>query len=56
MNGAELKARVEALRWYHTIDLGQGVVTKGVDDSPARLGASSALGLLSTCASSRTTC
>jgi tRNA (mo5U34)-methyltransferase len=37
MNGADLRARVEALRWYHTIDLGQGIVTKGVDDTPARL-------------------
>jgi tRNA (mo5U34)-methyltransferase len=37
MDGAELRARVEALRWYHTIDLGQGVVTRGVDDTPARL-------------------
>ena len=23
--------------WYHTIDLGHGVVTKGVDDTPVRL-------------------
>jgi tRNA (mo5U34)-methyltransferase len=37
MNGADLQARVEALRWYHTIDLGHGVVTKGVDDTPGRL-------------------
>ena len=26
---AELQAQADALRWYHTIDLGQGVVTKG---------------------------
>jgi tRNA (mo5U34)-methyltransferase len=32
-----LQARADALRWYHTIDLGQGVVTKGVDDTPVRL-------------------
>ena len=25
------------MRWYHTIDLGQGVVTRGVDNSPERL-------------------
>ena len=32
-----LAERVAALRWYHTIDLGQGVVTPGVDDTPDRL-------------------
>jgi tRNA (mo5U34)-methyltransferase len=32
-----LQARVDALRWYHSIDLGNGVVTKGVDDTPVRL-------------------
>jgi tRNA (mo5U34)-methyltransferase len=32
-----LQTRVDALRWYHTIDLGQGVVTRGVDDTPLRL-------------------
>jgi tRNA (mo5U34)-methyltransferase len=32
-----LQERVDALRWYHTIDLGGGVVTKGVDDTPVRL-------------------
>jgi tRNA (mo5U34)-methyltransferase len=30
-----LKARVEALRWYHTIDL--GLVTRGIDNTPERL-------------------
>ncbi len=33
----ELAARAEAIRWYHTIDLGGGVVTKGIDDSALRL-------------------
>ncbi len=33
----QLRARAESLRWYHTIDLGGGVVTKGIDDSAARL-------------------
>ena len=40
MNGmpmTDLRARVEAIRWYHTIDLGGGIVTRGVDDSPLRL-------------------
>ena len=34
---SDLRSRVEAIRWYHTIDLGGGVVTTGVDDSPVRL-------------------
>src|SRR6187455_1301559 len=33
----ELLAQVTDLRWYHTIDLGGGVVTRGVDDTPLRL-------------------
>jgi tRNA (mo5U34)-methyltransferase len=33
----DLRSRAEAIRWYHTIDLGSGVVTNGVDDSPFRL-------------------
>ena len=27
---AELQAQVDAIDWYHTIDLGNGVVTKGI--------------------------
>ena len=34
---SDLRTRADALRWYHTIDLGHGVVTHGVDDSPIRL-------------------
>ncbi|MGH9370270.1 MAG: class I SAM-dependent methyltransferase, partial [Vicinamibacterales bacterium] len=37
MSTDELRARAAALRWYHTIDLGRGVVTAGVDDTPRRL-------------------
>ena len=37
MRPDELRARVAALPWYHTIDLGDGVVTAGVDDTPQRL-------------------
>ena len=37
MTSTELRSRVDAIRWYHTIDLGGGVVTPGVDDSPVRL-------------------
>lgn len=33
----DLQAKVNALRWYHTIDLGNGLVTRGVDDTPAKL-------------------
>ena len=37
MPSTDLQSRVAAIRWYHTIDLGGGVVTHGVDDSPVRL-------------------
>ena len=37
MHPDELRRSADAIRWYHTIDLGQGVVTRGVDDSPQRL-------------------
>jgi tRNA (mo5U34)-methyltransferase len=37
MDAAALRQNVEAIRWYHTIDLGQGVVTKGIDDTALRL-------------------
>ncbi|MEO7190053.1 MAG: DUF1698 domain-containing protein [Vicinamibacterales bacterium] len=37
MQKDELQRSADALRWYHTIDLGQGVVTNGVDNSPERL-------------------
>jgi len=32
-----LKEEVDAIRWYHSIDLGDGIVTKGVDDTRVRL-------------------
>jgi tRNA (mo5U34)-methyltransferase len=31
VNDDDLQARADALRWFHSIDLGRGVVTKGVD-------------------------
>ena len=34
---ADLAADVAAIRWYHTIDLGGGLITKGIDDSSYRL-------------------
>jgi tRNA (mo5U34)-methyltransferase len=38
MNEVEtLKREVAAIEWWHTIDLGHGVVTPGVDPSAARL-------------------
>jgi tRNA (mo5U34)-methyltransferase len=37
MDTTTLKQKADAIRWYHTIDLGHGVVTKGVDDSRFRL-------------------
>lgn len=33
----DLRAQADSIRWYHTIDLGSGVVTRGIDDSPRRL-------------------
>jgi tRNA (mo5U34)-methyltransferase len=33
----DLRSRVAGLKWYHTIDLGGGVITPGVDDTPHRL-------------------
>jgi tRNA (mo5U34)-methyltransferase len=32
-----LRERVAAHHWYHTIDLGSGIVTPGADDTPQRL-------------------
>ncbi|HKE85650.1 MAG TPA: DUF1698 domain-containing protein [Vicinamibacterales bacterium] len=37
MSVADLRSRVGAIRWYHSIDLGHGLVTPGVDDTPIRL-------------------
>jgi tRNA (mo5U34)-methyltransferase len=37
MNRDDLRSKADALRWYHTIDLGQGVITQGVDNSAERL-------------------
>jgi len=33
----ELRRRVAEVRWFHTIDLGDGVITPGEDDTPAKL-------------------
>jgi tRNA (mo5U34)-methyltransferase len=37
MPGTDLRSRVAGIRWYHTIDLGNGLVTPGADDTPVRL-------------------
>src|SRR5678809_228920 len=37
MGPEEIRREVAALRWYHRIDLGHGVVTDGVDNTPERL-------------------
>jgi tRNA (mo5U34)-methyltransferase len=37
MDPAEIRRRVGEIRWYHTIDLGNGIVTPGVDPSASRL-------------------
>jgi tRNA (mo5U34)-methyltransferase len=37
VTASDLRNRVAALRWYHTIDFGRGVVTPGIDDTPQRL-------------------
>jgi tRNA (mo5U34)-methyltransferase len=33
----QLRVEVEAVRWYHSIDLGHGIVTPGVEDSAFKL-------------------
>jgi tRNA (mo5U34)-methyltransferase len=38
MSARDLRSAVAAHRWYHTIDLGGGIVTAGTDDTPQRLG------------------
>ena len=37
MTREELLHQVAALRWFHRIDLGDGVVTPGLDDTPVKL-------------------
>jgi tRNA (mo5U34)-methyltransferase len=38
MREEELRQAVAGIEWWHTIDLGQGIVTPGKDDSPSKLG------------------
>jgi len=37
LNLDQLRAEVESIPWWHTIDLGNGIVTPGKDDSPRKL-------------------
>jgi tRNA (mo5U34)-methyltransferase len=37
MNREELQKKIADVRWFHRIDLGQGIVTPGLDDTPAKL-------------------
>ncbi len=37
MDAKELGAEVSRIKWFHRIDLGNGVVTPGVDDTPRKL-------------------
>jgi len=37
MDREELRQRAAGIRWFHRIDLGGGLITHGLDDSPAKL-------------------
>ena len=37
MNTDDLKAKVAAIQWWHTIDLGNGVITPGGNPTPERI-------------------
>lgn len=37
MQSEDLRSEVAEINWYHTIDLGNGITTEGIDDSPNRL-------------------
>ena len=37
MTGDEIREAAARIRWFHTIDLGHGVITPGVDDTPRKL-------------------
>lgn len=37
MNIDDLKTEVLKIKWFHRIDLGNGIITPGVDESPAKL-------------------
>jgi tRNA (mo5U34)-methyltransferase len=37
LNPDALRREVEQVKWWHTIDLGHGIVTPGIDPTPQRL-------------------
>src|SRR2546423_11103508 len=37
MSSDRLREAVNGIKWFHRIDLGHGVVTPGIDDTPAKL-------------------
>ena len=37
MHTEELQKKITAIRWFHRIDLGRGIITPGLDDTPAKL-------------------
>jgi tRNA (mo5U34)-methyltransferase len=37
MDPEELQKEVAKIKWWHRIDLGNGIITPGLDDSPAKL-------------------
>ena len=37
MEPEELRQRVSKIQWFHTIDLGHGIITPGVDNTPEKL-------------------
>ena len=37
MDTDDLAAEIAKITWYHTITLGDGIVTPGIDDTPGRL-------------------
>lgn len=37
MTADDIRGRISQINWFHTIDLGNGVVTPGDDDSPKKL-------------------
>src|SRR5438128_953823 len=37
MDSSELRKEVESIQWFHRIDLGNGIVTPGGDNSPQKL-------------------
>ncbi|MDY6795168.1 MAG: DUF1698 domain-containing protein [Actinomycetota bacterium] len=37
MEAEDLRAEVKSIPWWHTIDLGNGIVTPGIDNSPSKI-------------------